>query len=103
MAYFKEDDIIRTSAREIEKKFGGRWGFNLIIDTGLADGAKSPEVLKTIESIRSWMTAPENKHLNIGRTDAFTDYIKTMHFAMNQDKIGVLPHSGQFNGYHGLP
>ncbi|MFH2065121.1 MAG: MMPL family transporter [Pseudomonadota bacterium] len=87
MQYFKEDDIVRTSALEIEKKFGGRWGFNLIIDSGMADGAKSPEVLNTIESIRAWMIAPENRHLNIGRTDAFTDYIKTMHFAMNEDKM----------------
>jgi hypothetical protein len=31
------------------------------------------------------MIAPENNHMNIGRTDAFSDYIKTMHFAMNQD------------------
>ncbi len=85
MQYFKEDDIIRTSAREIEKKFGGRWGFNLLIDTGEVDGAKTPKALNTLETIRTWMTAPGNRHLNIGRTDAFSDYIKTMHFAMNQD------------------
>ncbi len=85
LMYFKEDDVIRISATEIEKKFGGRWGFNLLLDTGRADGAKSREALNLVESIRAWMTAGENKHLNIGRTDAFSDYIKTMHFAMNQD------------------
>ncbi|MBA4366635.1 MAG: hypothetical protein C0403_03235 [Desulfobacterium sp.] len=87
MQYFKEDDVIRTSAVEIEKKFGGRWGFNLLIDSGVAGGAKSPAVLNTLESIRAWMVAPENNHMNIGRTDAFADYIKTMHFAMNQDNL----------------
>ncbi len=85
LQYFKEDDIIRTSAKLIEEKFGGRWGFNLLIDSGEVDGVKKPEVLNAVETIRNWLTADENRRLNIGRTDAFTDYIKTMHLAMNQD------------------
>ncbi|MFZ5573141.1 MAG: efflux RND transporter permease subunit [Thermodesulfobacteriota bacterium] len=87
LLYFKENDYIRTSALEIEKKFGGRWGFNLLIDTGAADGVKTPVALNAVETIRRWLTAPANKHLNIGRTDAFSDYIKTMHFAMNEDNL----------------
>ncbi|MEZ4565792.1 MAG: hypothetical protein R2860_02100 [Desulfobacterales bacterium] len=29
--YFKENNFIRTSAKLIEEKFGGRWGFNVLI------------------------------------------------------------------------
>nr|MCU0598577.1 MMPL family transporter [Desulfobacterales bacterium] len=30
--YFNKDNYIRTSAKEICDKFGGRWGFNILID-----------------------------------------------------------------------
>lgn len=85
LQYFKESDIVRTSARIIEKKFGGRWGFNILVDSGETDGVKDPKLLRTVEEIRDWLTAESNANLNIGRTDSFNDFIKTMHFAMNQD------------------
>jgi len=83
--YFKENDPIRTSAEIIEKKLGGRWGFNILLDSGRTDGVKDPEFLNLIESIRKWLTSDQNRSLNIGRTDAFSDYIKTMNLAMNDD------------------
>ncbi len=83
--YFKEHDPIRTSAELIEEKLGGRWGFNILLDSGREDGVKDPEFLNLIESIRKWLTSDQNRSLNIGRTDAFSDYIKTMNLAMNDD------------------
>lgn len=85
LQYFKEDDIVRTSAKIIEEKFGGRWGFNILIDSGEMDGVKDPKLLNAVEEIRGWLASDENRHLNIGRTDSFADTIKTMHFAMNGD------------------
>jgi predicted RND superfamily exporter protein len=83
--YFKKDNYIRTSAREICDKFGGRWGFNILIDSGKPDGIKSAQYLKTITDVRNWLQCCENNDLCIGRTDAFPDYIKTMNMAMNND------------------
>ncbi len=85
LQYFKDDDTVRTSATLIEQKLGGHWGFNILIDSGRAGGAKDAKFLQMEESIRAWLTAEENRNLNIGRTDTFTDYIKTMHLAMHND------------------
>ncbi|MDO9264401.1 MAG: efflux RND transporter permease subunit, partial [Desulfosalsimonadaceae bacterium] len=85
LQFFKKDNYIRTSASAICDKFGGRWGFNVLIDSGQADGVKSSQYLNTISDFRTWLMSCENKDLCIGRTDAFPDVIKTMHMAMNND------------------
>lgn len=85
LSFFKPENPIRTSAVEISEKFGGRWGFNIIIDSGETDGVKNPAFLKTIAEFRKWLTAEKNADLHIARTDAFNDYIKTMHMAMHND------------------
>ncbi|MDO9264516.1 MAG: MMPL family transporter, partial [Desulfosalsimonadaceae bacterium] len=82
---FKETDPIRTSEKIIGEKFGGRWGFNILIDSGTPDGVKSAKYLKALEDIRTWLESDANRDLNVGRTDGFTDFIKTMHMAMNDD------------------
>jgi uncharacterized membrane protein YdfJ with MMPL/SSD domain len=46
---------------------------------------KSADFLKSVEAFRNWTLAPDNRDLCIGRTDAFPDFIKTMHMAMNND------------------
>ncbi len=85
MAYFKEHDYIRTSATLIGDKYGGTTGFTILIDSGEQDGVKEPKFLNTVDEFRHWLVLPENRELNISRTDAFSDVIKTMHMAMNND------------------
>jgi len=83
--YFKKSDPIRQNVIISGEKFGGGWGFNIIIDSNEPDGVKSPEFLKTIEKLRKWLSSDQNKDLSVGRTDAFSDFIKRMHMAMNND------------------
>ncbi|MFZ2632527.1 MAG: efflux RND transporter permease subunit [Desulfosalsimonadaceae bacterium] len=83
--YFKESDPVLRSVNIAGEKFGGGWGFNIIIDSGTKEGIKSPEFLNAIESIRTWLVDRENDDLNVGRTDAFPDFIKRMHMAINND------------------
>jgi len=85
LTYFKANDTIRLNTDIIGEKFGGGWGFNILINSGAADGIKDPRLLHTIEDFRAWLVSDENRDLNIGRTDSFTDFIKTMHMAMNND------------------
>ncbi len=85
MSYFKENDPVRKDGRFIGEKFGGGVGFNILIDSGEIDGVKSPQFLAMVEDLREWLIGAENDDLNIGRTDSFTDLIKTMHMAMNND------------------
>jgi len=83
--YFKETDPVRQNVLHAGETFGGGWGFNIIIDSGEIDGVKCPEFLGTVETLREWLTSDENPDLNVGRTDAFGDFIKRMHMAMNND------------------
>ena len=85
LQYFKKNDPIRTTASVIGDKYGGRWGFMILIDSGAVNGVKTPEFLRTIEEFREWLESDANSDLCIGRTDAFSDFIKTMHMAMNND------------------
>ncbi|MEA1970758.1 MAG: MMPL family transporter, partial [Thermodesulfobacteriota bacterium] len=85
--YFKESDPIRVNARVIGDKFGGGWCYDILIDSGKTDGIKDPEFLVTIENLRKWLVSDKNPDLNIGRTESFSDFIKTMHMAMNNDDI----------------
>jgi predicted RND superfamily exporter protein len=85
LSYFKDNDPVRKDGSFIGEKFGGGVGFNILIDSGEVDGVKSPQFLAMIEDLREWLVSDENDDLNIGRTDSFTDLIKTMHMAMNND------------------
>jgi hypothetical protein len=85
--YFKKNDPVRQNIIIAGDKFGGGWGFSIVVDSHAPDGVKSPEFLNTIESIREWLVTDENEDLNVGRTDAFSDFIKRMHMAMNNDDL----------------
>jgi len=63
--YFKENNFIRTSARLIEEKFGGRWGFNVLIDSGETDGVKNAHYLKSVSDFRRWVESDSNSDLCI--------------------------------------
>jgi predicted RND superfamily exporter protein len=89
VSYFKKNSPVRQNINTIGEKFGGGWGFDILINSGKADGAKSPEFLNTLENIRKWLVTEENKDLKIGRTDSFSDFIKTMHMAMNNDSLSL--------------
>ena len=86
-AYFKEGDKVITSSKLMGEKFGGTFGLSILIDSGEEGGAKNPEILKFVEEFREWLVADENIDINIGRTDALTDYIKSMHLAMHDNNF----------------
>lgn len=87
MSYFKEDDYIRVSSKMLSEKFGGYLGFSILVDSGTTDGVKRAEYLKIIEEIKQWLASEENYNQCVGRADAITDVVKTMHMAMNNDEM----------------
>lgn len=83
---FKEDSYIYKADMKMSALFRGTIPLNLVIDSGKTNGIKDPEFLNFIEEIREWLTSEEGKekfhHL---KTYAFTDIVKRMHKAMNND------------------
>jgi len=87
MNYFREHDPVKVSTNIIGDKFGGGWSYDILVDSGKVDGVKDPAFLVMIEDFRQWLVSDANPHLNIGRTESFSDFIKTMHMAMNNDNV----------------
>ena len=85
--YFRENDPVRVDTRNVGNKFGGGWCYDILIDSGKTDGVKDSEFLVAIEDFRTWLVSDMNPHLNIGRTESFSDFIKAMHMAMNNDDL----------------
>jgi predicted RND superfamily exporter protein len=85
MSFFKDDDYVRVGSRLIGEKYGGAVGMSIMIDSGRPMGIYDPAFLRAIEGFRAWLVLPENTDLSIGRVDAFTDVIKSMHMAVNND------------------
>jgi len=85
--YFREHDQVKLDTEAIGDKFGGGWSYDILIDSGKIDGVKDAKFLVMIEEFREWLVSDANPHLNIGRTESFSDFIKTMHMAMNNDGI----------------
>ncbi len=85
MLNFSEDSGVRQNEKIITQKFGGGTNFCIVVDSGEENGVLTPEFQNHIESFRSYLVSEENIDLNIGRTEAFGDFLKTMHMAMNND------------------
>lgn len=85
IAYFKENSYIRKSLAHTQIKFNGTYGLIILVDSGETNGILNPEFLKPIDEICKWFVSDINEDLHIGATMGFTDIIKRMHMAMNND------------------
>ncbi len=81
LSFFKDDSSLVKSSREISQSFGGVVGFNFVIDTGVADGAKSPAVLHTLADFKDWLETKHSKNIKVSMSLA--DYVKQMSSAYN--------------------
>ncbi len=85
LSYFKEGSYVRTSIATIGEKFGGSSGFSILVDTGKTDGVVDHKFLKRVDAFRTWLLTDPTLENNIGSTAAFSDIIKKMNMAMNED------------------
>lgn len=84
LSFFKEDSTLVRSSRTISQSFGGVVGFNFVIDTGKADGAKDPAVLHTLAAFKDWLHSEYGDQVKV--TLSLADYVKQMSGAYNGDK-----------------
>lgn len=84
LSFFKEDSNLVRSSRAISQSFGGVVGFNFVIDTGKANGAKDPAVLNTLAAFKDWLHSEYGDQVKV--TLSLADYVKQMSGAYNGDK-----------------
>lgn len=84
--YFKEGSYIREASKKIGDLFNGSFVFNVVIDSQKEDGIKEPEFLNFVQGVQDWLDKKEQREgFNILHNTSFTDMIKRMHKAMNED------------------
>jgi len=83
---FKPSSYLYQSDLKMGELFDGTLTTNLIIDSGKKNGAKDPKFLIEIEKLRNWIISPDNRNnYHLLHTSSFSDVIKRMHMAMNND------------------
>jgi len=81
LSFFKEDSRLVQQARILSQQYGGVVGFDFLIDTQKENGAKSPEILQTIDEFTQWLKDSYPDDIKV--THALTDYVKQMSKAYN--------------------
>lgn len=75
----------RVATDFAEARFGGAMTYELLIDTGRADGVKDPAVLNAIESLDEVVADHRARGARITHTSSIVEIVKESHQALNGD------------------
>ena len=81
-SYFYGKIPTRIDDDKLNERMAGTNTIYVLVDTGVEDGIKDPEVLKSIEKMQSFLTQDEQ----VGKTVSLADFIKRMNQSMNEDR-----------------
>lgn len=79
LSYFSDDVPLKVANEFILENFGGNAGPELLIDSGIADGIKSPEFLKKVDRYKSWLA----EYDFVDKSIDIVDIVKDMNQALN--------------------
>lgn len=77
--YFQKDSPIIRGTDIVEEEFGGTMQVSLVFDTGVADGIKSPEVLKKMIETQNYL----NSLNHVSHATSIADLIRELNQALN--------------------
>lgn len=83
LSFFKENSQLVESSRSLSKNFGGVVGFDYVIDTGEADGAKNTKILNAISDFSTWIKSEHSKNVSV--TLSLSDHLQQMGRTYNND------------------
>jgi predicted RND superfamily exporter protein len=78
--YFSEDDKITKSNNYVLSEYGGVGGPEIIIDSGVADGIKSPEFLQKVDQFQDWIESQKD----VNKVVSIINIIKEMNQSLKQ-------------------
>ena len=88
---FKANHPVQIAVKTIEKQFGGHGEVELLIDTGVPEGMKSPQVLSALSRLDKWL----EQQPEVSQTNSLVDLLRELHtiLAPNQSPNHDLPMS----------
>lgn len=84
-SWLPPDHPYRVATDFAEDRFGGAMTYELLIDTGRADGIKQPEVLNAIEGLDEVVADHRGRGARITHTSSIVEIVKESHQALNAD------------------
>ena len=86
--YFDESTTVRSGSNFIEKSITGSMVYEIVLDSTVQDGAKSPEFYKKITEFEKVLL---KRYPNITFTTSVKDIIERMHSVLDKNSITTLP------------
>ena len=78
LEYYKTDDPVRIDLSFVDEKLSGTGSVEVLVDTGVVDGVKDPEMLKKMEEVGAFLEAMPG----VGETLSFAELIKELRCAL---------------------
>ena len=88
--YFSKDSTVRSGAEFIEKNLTGSMRYEVIVDSGVKEGAKDPHLLYSIEEFEH---AVQKEFPHVRFISSLKDIIKRMQQVLNTDANNTLPNN----------
>ncbi len=77
-------NIIRQNMDDVEKNIGGSMNMEILVETGVTDGLKDPEILQTMGDLQAYL---ETAHSDlVVSTYSLSDAVKESFKALNEDR-----------------
>jgi len=87
--WFPHDHPFYHAVQKVDHHFGGGTTLEVLIDSGLVDDFKDPEMLKKLDAIHTYMSEFEfqlpDKVATINKTTSLVDISKELHQALNKN------------------
>jgi hypothetical protein len=82
-SWFPDQHPYALAAEELNDRFGGTFGFEVIVDTGEEDGLKEPQVLAQIASLEDLVDEYRARGAKLTHTTSLVDIARETHQALN--------------------
>jgi predicted RND superfamily exporter protein len=86
LSYLPESEPVRVATEVLDREMGGSSSFEVLVDTGVANGFHDPELLARLEALRSDLASPRFEAARVAKTLSLSDVLKEIHQALNENR-----------------
>ena len=79
VTFFPRDAPLRVRIDDLQRSLAGALAFNVVVDTGRADGIKDPALLRNIAAMQDFLARTGK----VDKTVSVADYLRRLHRELN--------------------